>query len=76
LTTASAENEVTGGDAVADVGVSVGLTDGSTVVVLVEQAVMTKIAITAGIDFRILIFATYSLRDQKSNLLLLLLHST
>jgi hypothetical protein len=61
MTTASAENEVSGGDAVAaDVGVSVALLVGVTVSELVEQAVRAKITIVAAIDLCILIYSNYS----------------
>lgn len=59
--TASAENEVSGGVAVADAGVSLALLVGVTVSELVEQAVRAKITIVAAIDFCILMFANYSL---------------
>ena len=59
--TASAEKEVIGGDAVADVGISVALLVGLTFSESVEQAVKAKIAIVAAIDFCILIYANYSL---------------
>lgn len=59
--TASAENEVIGGDAVAEVGISVALLVGLTFSELVEQAVKAQIATAAAIDLCILIYANYSL---------------
>lgn len=59
--TASAENEVIGGDAVAEVGISVALLVGLTFSELVEQAVKAKIAIVEAINFCIFIYANYSL---------------
>jgi hypothetical protein len=60
LTTASAENEVSGGDAEAEVGVSVGLSVGSTFAELLAQAVRAKVVITASDTFDNFIFSTYS----------------
>jgi hypothetical protein len=65
--TASAENEVSGGDAVALVGVPVGLSDGAISDACVEQAVSARVASEAVRIFKGCIIAIYSLDTSETN---------